>query len=231
MITVLRKELKYVIYQHQFARLRPQLQAVMRYDPHGGDFGYTVRSLYFDSVYDRDLYATIDGDLKKSKIRLRIYGPDSPIKLELKEKEGSDSRKRSLLLSRKEADAMQNCDYDFLCLRPEPAARKIYMQLIQGAYQPKTLVEYEREAYIYPVGDVRVTFDTEARATVSAWDLFEPTPPWTHIATPGTGVLEVKYSSFLPGFLKGLVETGSLNMANSKYVQARQIYQYGGDLK
>lgn len=231
MITVFRKELKYVIYQHEFAQMRPQLNALMMRDAHGDDFGYPVRSLYFDSLYDKDFYDTVDGNLKKSKIRLRIYGPDSPIKLELKQKEGSESLKRSLSLSRGEAELMQVCDYEFLCRRPEPTARTIYMQLIQGAYQPKTLVEYDREAYVYPAGDVRVTFDTGMRATASAWDLFAQRAPWTTLAPAGTGVLEVKYSSFLPSFLKGIVETGRLNMANSKYVQARQFYQFGGSFK
>ena len=231
MITVFRKELKYVIYQHEFARMRPQLRALMQCDAHGGDFGYSVRSLYFDSIYDKDLYATVDGYLKKSKIRLRIYGSGGPVKLELKQKEGGDSLKRSLLLSREEADAMQRCEYDFLTRREEPTARILYMQLLQGAYQPKTLVEYEREAYLFPAGDVRVTFDTNVRATASGWDLFGERPPWTTVIPVGTGVLEVKYSSLLPSFLKGLVETGRLAVANSKYVQARQFYQCGGDFK
>lgn len=224
MITVFRKELKYVIYQHEFARLRQQLSALMYPDPHGGDFGYTVRSLYFDSIYDRDLYATLDGDLCKSKIRLRIYDRDGPVKLELKQKQGSDSLKRSLSLSREEADAMQRCDYGFLCDRPEETARACYMQLMQGAYQPKTLIEYEREAYLFPAGDVRVTFDTGVRATASAWDLFAQEVPWTPVIPAGTGVLEVKYSSFLPTFLKQAVKADRLASANSKYVQAREFY-------
>ena len=103
MITVLRKELKFVLYQHEFARIRPLLAGAMSLDVHGGDFGYWVRSLYFYSVYDKDYYDTVDGHLKKSKIRLRIYSMDGPVKLELKQKEGSESRKRSLPLTREEA--------------------------------------------------------------------------------------------------------------------------------
>ena len=214
-----------MIFQHEFAQLRAQLSVLMDRDPHGSDFGYTVRSLYFDSVHDRDLYATLDGELCKSKIRLRIYDRDGPVKLELKQKEGSDSLKRSLLLSREEAQAMQQCEYGFLGVRPEEAARACYMQLMQGAYQPKTLMEYEREAYVFPAGDVRVTFDTGVRATASAWDLFARDVPWTPVIPAGTGVLEVKYTSFLPSFLKQAVQTDRLISANSKYVQAREFYQ------
>lgn len=229
MIAVYRKELKYVIYQHEFARMRPMLANVMQPDSNGGVNGYTVRSLYFDSVYDDDYYATVDGVLKKNKIRIRTYGPNSPIKLELKQKEGSDSRKQSLLITRDEAERLQNCDYDFLGAKADEVARSIYLRLLQGAYQPKTLVEYEREAYLYSAGDVRVTYDTGMRATASGWDMFAANPPWTTIASPGTGVLEVKYSSMLPSFLKEIVQTDRLATANSKYVQARQFYQFGGD--
>lgn len=230
MISVYRKELKYVLFQHEFAKLRPSLSALLSKDTHGGDFGYTVRSLYFDSVFDEEYYAAVDGLERKSKIRLRIYGQDSPVKLELKEKNGSDSHKSSLILSREEADMMQNCDYGFLSARPEKAAFKIYMQLIKGAYQPKTLVEYEREAYTYPAGDVRVTFDTGTRATASGWDIFSPNPPYTPLLPAGTGVMEVKYSGILPDFIKALIETDKSFSANSKYVQARQFYQIGGDI-
>lgn len=229
MTTVFRKEIKYVIYQHEFAKMRPLLSALMQRDPHGGDFGYVVRSLYFDAVYDRDYYDTVDGRLKKAKVRLRIYGKGSPIKLELKQKENSDSLKQSLLLTPEEARRMQQCDYEFLSHRAEPVARTLYMRLLQGAYQPKTLVEYDREAYLYDAGDVRITFDTGMRATASDWDLFAETPPWTTLAPPGTGVLEVKYTSLLPSFLKQIVQTDRLATANSKYVQARQFYQFGGE--
>lgn len=224
-LTVLRKEMKYVIYKHEFAVLRGQLGELMSRDTNGGDFGYTVRSLYYDSIYDDELYATVDGLLKKSKIRLRTYGGSSVIKLELKQKDGADSLKESLTLTKDEAYAMQECDYGFLALREEPVARKIYMQLMRGAYQPKTLVEYEREAYTYPVGNIRVTFDTDVKATASGWDIFSENPPWTTIIPSATGVLEVKYSTILPSFIKAAVETGSLSMANSKYAQSRLFYQ------
>ncbi len=226
---VFRKEIKYVIYQHEFAKIRPMLAALMQRDPHGGDFGYVVRSLYFDSVYDRDYYDTVDGNLVKAKVRLRVYGKDGPVKLELKQKQGSDSKKHSLFLTREEAARLQACEYGSLALRPEPIARTLYMRLLQGAYQPKTLVEYDREAYLYDAGDVRVTFDTGMRATASGWDLFDETPPWTTLTPPGTGVLEVKYTTLLPAFLKKVVQTDRLSTANSKYVQARQFYQFGGD--
>ena len=231
MLSVYRKEVKYVMYAHEFAAMRQTLNALLYRDNHGGDFGYVVRSLYFDSYDDHDYYDTVDGLENKSKIRIRTYKPGTLIKLERKQKRGLDSRKFSLILSQEEARKMQDGDYGFLTERPEEAARQIYLQLIQGAYQPKTLVEYDREAYVFPAGDVRITFDTGAGATASGWDIFDPHPPFTPLIPSGTGVLEVKYTGFLPGFIKAITESGRLAAANSKYVQAREFYQIGGDIK
>ena len=231
MLSVLRKELKFRIFIQEFAALRPSLDALLCRDCHGGDFGYPVRSLYFDSWNDRSYYDAVDGLPEKTKIRLRTYGPDSPIKLEQKHKLGSDSCKQSLLLCREEAEAIQHCDYAFLQSRPEPAARQIYLYLTLGACRPKSLIEYCREAYTFPAGDVRITFDSGTRSTASGWNLFDPFPPFTPVTPGGTGVLEVKYSGFLPSFVKGLLETGRLPAASSKYVESRDFFQMGGDLK
>ena len=231
MLSVFRKELKYVMGYQEFAKIRPQLALLLHPDVHGSDFGYRVRSLYFDSVYDKDYYDTVDGLMSKGKIRVRVYDANSPIKLELKRKEGSDSMKYSLILTREEAEKMQQGDYFFLTERKEEVAQRIFVQLMQGAYQPKCLVEYDREAYTFPAGDVRVTYDTGTRATASPWDLFDEQAPLTPVIPAGTGVLEVKYSSQLPSFIKALVETDRLSSSNSKYVQSREFYQYGGDTK
>ena len=231
MLSVYRKEVKYVMYAHEFAALRPSLNAMLYRDNHGGDFGYAVRSLYFDSYDDHDYYDTVDGLENKSKIRIRTYRPGTLIKLEQKQKQGFDSQKHSLILSQEETRKMQQGDYGFLVDRPEETAQKIYLQLLRGAYLPKTLLEYDREAYVFPAGDVRITFDTGARATASGWDIFDPNPPFTPLIPAGTGVLEVKYTGLLPDFIKGIVESGRLSTANSKYIQAREFYQIGGDTK
>ena len=214
-----------------FCALRKKLSAVMQRDLNGTDFGYVVRSLYFDSVYDRDYYDTVDGLQSKGKIRLRTYHPGQEIKLELKRKEGSDSLKYSLDLTREEAESMQKGDYAFLMDRPEEVAQRIFIQLTQGGYTPRGLLEYDREAYVYPCGDVRITYDSGTRATASAWDLFSDNPPFTPVVPYGTGVLEVKYSSMLPSVIRSILDSEFLPGANSKYVQSRQFYQIGGDLR
>ena len=40
--------------------------------------------------------------------------------------------------------------------------------------RPRTIVDYEREPWIMELGTVRLTFDSEVRAAVGGWDIFDP---------------------------------------------------------
>jgi hypothetical protein len=225
MADVFRKEVKYVILKSEFYRVKSHIEELLRRDQNSDMFGYMVRSLYFDSVYDNDLYDTLDGYMEKRKIRLRIYRLDQDVvKLEYKCKSGSDSRKYSLNITREQAKCMEKGDYSFLSQFAEPIAGTIYRRLIQGAYLPKTVVEYQRIAYQYPVSDVRVTFDTEIRTTGTPYGFLEKDLGYYYLMPTDRGVLEVKYNQFLPYPIKHIIESiDRLPTANSKYAQARII--------
>ena len=88
MLEVNRKELKYRLNAAQVPALRRRLAPFLLTDCHGGTEGYTVRSVYFDTLWDSDFLDKVDGCDCRQKIRLRIYGTGGPIKLELKQKSG-----------------------------------------------------------------------------------------------------------------------------------------------
>ena len=54
MVEVLRQEKKYLLPLPEARRLSGRLQAVMLQDSHNGPRGYRIRSLYFDTLDDRD---------------------------------------------------------------------------------------------------------------------------------------------------------------------------------
>lgn len=222
---VFRKEIKYAVLKSEFYRIKKHLDSILEPDQNSSLLGYKVRSLYFDSLYDNDLYDTLDGNMEKRKIRLRIYNLEQEkVKLEYKCKSGSDVRKYSLNITREQAKGMEQGDYDFLRYINEPIANTIYQRLIKGSYSPKTVVEYQRIAYLYPVSDVRITFDTEIRATVTPYGFFEEDLGALYLMPTDRGVLEVKYNHFLPYPIKHLIEFIDRNStANSKYAQARTI--------
>lgn len=225
MRNVFRKEIKYVIHESSFIGIRSQLSAFMRLDPHGyGPLGeYHVRSLYLDSAGDRDLKDNLDGVLEKRKIRIRVYSMDSPYALlEYKCKSGTDSRKMSIEISREEAMEMENRHYECLLHHDEELATFLYNKITQNIYRPKTIVDYDRIAYLYPVSDVRITYDYNLKGSFSHRGLYDEHIGMQPLMPPGFGVLEVKYNDFLASPLQRIVsKLDQLPEASSKYSNAR----------
>ena len=221
-----RKEIKYPLSLVDFMTIQQRLLPYVKLDPHCTETGYRVRSLYFDSDSDTDLFDTLDGVQNKQKIRLRFYPPnDRIILLENKLKYGTDGVKRSLLLTQEQARKMIRSDYAFLGDLSDPLALRLYARLMTGAYRPKSVVEYQRLAYIYPVSNTRITFDYRICASPVVTSFFDRNPLLPPITNSDMGVLEVKYDHFLVSVLKdALLPVDALSSANSKYVFSRFIF-------
>lgn len=228
MLTVFRKEIKYVIPIAEYLRVQPLLESVLHRDKNGQQGTYTVRSQYYDSLHDADLSDNLSGVMEKRKIRLRIYSPqDKTVKLEYKCKSNTDGVKRSLLITRAEAQQIEQHQYSCLLARPEPLAQQLYVRMLRGGYRPKTIVTYLRTAYSYPASDVRVTFDTDMRGTATPYGLFAQELSGVPLLSAEVGVLEVKYNDYLPHPIKNLLRSiDALPQANSKYSQARMLFLY-----
>lgn len=223
---VFRKEVKYPISLLDFYQLRKRLECFVQPDPHSGSSGYRVRSLYFDSHDNQDLFDNLDGNMEKKKIRLRFYPPDTEyIRLEYKYKLGTDSTKRSIRITKEAAQCMINGDYSPLMDIGEPLAIELYGRLMTGGYRPRVVVEYNRMAYTYPVSNTRLNFDNEISASYVTDSFFDESPGLVPLMAPDMGVFEVKYDHFLVGMLKEVLESmDSLTKAYSKYTQARLVF-------
>lgn len=221
---VLREEKKYLIGVNSFISKRHQLEKVLDQDIHNGTNGYKIRSLYFDTVYDRDFFEKINGLEKRRKIRLRIYDTEADYAmLEMKQKQGQFQLKRSLRVSREDAQRLTACDYTPLLKYKEPFAAEMYAFMHVNCYRPVTVVEYDRKAFIAKENKIRITFDHNIRATESCFDMFSPTLNMNPVLDPYDVVLEVKYSGFLLGYIKELINSiDKSEISVSKYVLARQ---------
>ena len=94
-----RNEWKYLISTSEKELLKLRLKPFLVADPHAKDGGYLIRSLYFDTMQERDFYEKEDGLEIRRKIRLRTYSPDSDFAmLEMKQKQG-EIRKSVLCVS------------------------------------------------------------------------------------------------------------------------------------
>lgn len=225
---VLRQEKKFLISLEQMYRHSHHLSQIMHEDPHNGAEGYRIRSLYFDTLEDRDFEEKEEGIELRRKIRLRNYDPSADFAiLEMKQKQGALQKKRSLRMSREDALALTRRDYGVLLKYKEPFAAECFGLMNSWCYIPKTVVEYKRRAFIAKENKIRVTFDHHLIATESNFNIFDEQLLMNTVLDPYLAVLEVKYNGFLLSYIKDMLrECESSETSVSKYCLARSISKH-----
>ena len=221
---VYREEKKFLIHIDEFLRKSHQLEQVMAQDVHNGTHGYMIRSLYFDTMHDGDYFEKLAGIETRRKVRLRCYDPDSDYAmLEMKQKQGSSQLKRSLRISREDAKRLIACDYTPLLTYQDEFAVEMYAFMLMKCYRPKTIVQYNRKAFIVKENKIRITFDNQIVATESNYDLFDPSLNMYPVLDKSKVILEVKFNGFLLEYLKQMINSvDKSELSVSKYALARQ---------
>ena len=222
---VLREEKKFLLNQAEALSLRNHLLSVVHRDEHNGADGYPVRSLYFDSLNNRDFQEKEDGIEIRRKLRLRVYSPNADFAFfEMKQKQGPYQRKRSLRLSREEANALIAGDHTVLLRSGSDFGKECYTMMQTWLYRPKAVVEYDRFAFISPENSIRITFDSGIRASETNFNIFDSNLVLNSVMPPFSVVLEVKYNGFLLSYIKDmLLPVQQSEIAVSKYCLARKI--------
>jgi len=88
--------------------------------------------------------------------------------------------------------------------------------------RPKTIVDYTREAYVYKMGNVRITFDKSIRTGINSRNLFDENLTTVEVIDNRFIVLEVKYDNFLPEIIQDIIQVNERRATSvSKYVAAR----------
>ncbi len=219
-----RVEDKYNCSESELFLLQSRMETVLCPDKNeGGSDGYRITSLYFDDLADSCLNDTVDGVNRRSKYRIRIYNDSlDVIKLEVKTKQDSRIRKQSRTISKTELERLMRgeCIADDASM--EDPATLFNLAIRTGGLRPKVIVAYERKAYVYEPGNVRITFDRNVRASSRVEDFGRKNISYDFLRECDK-VLEVKYDEFIPGFLLQLLETGNLQQSvYSKYQLCRE---------
>lgn len=223
---VRRQEIKYPISLLEYKKLETKLQACLYRDEHMGEAGYyKVRSLYFDTPFEKDRMDVLRGGEKRHKIRLRVYSPEDEVaKLEMKAKEGRFQKKSSIIVTREEVIKLINGDFSCLRNQNSPEAEHLYLEMCSRMYRPRVMVEYNRAAFYLPSKEIRVTFDWNTTANRINQDLFAKEICWTPLRPSSVGVLEVKFNGFLFSYVQNLLEeVEKLPAMNGKYIYACNI--------
>lgn len=219
----MRHELKYIISPVQYHLLRSRLRPFLQLDKNAGEYGdYFIRSIYFDSWQYRAFNEKNMGIDSRKKYRLRFYNGDvSRCSLECKQKKGTRIEKQSALLSKEEVNAflagasqiVLNDDED-----RSPLLNELAMLMKNEGFCPQVVVDYLREAYVYPLSNVRITFDKQIAAGTITDCLTKPRS-LSNILPEENMVLEVKYDEYLPEHISQIIASiRPMQTAASKYV-------------
>ena len=217
-----RHEWKHEINVSDMIALRQRLRAVAKPDPHAVDGKYLIRSLYFDTMTDKALREKIDGVNEREKFRIRYYNGDtSLIHLEKKSKKNGLGSKDMAVLTKEEAQAILDGNLDWMPASGRPLVQELYSKMRCQGLRPKTIVDYTREPFVYPPGNVRVTLDYDIRTGLGCTDFLNPNCV-TIPAGEAPIILEVKWDGFLPDVVRDAVQlSGRRVSAFSKYAQCR----------
>lgn len=221
-----RHEYKFYINVGDYYVLRTRLKALMKLDKNSRSKGeYFIRSIYFDDINDTALFEKINGVNHREKFRIRFYNSDTSfIRLEKKIKNNGLTAKFSTRISVEACTKILNGDIEWIRSSEDCLLYELYIKMKNHLFRPKTIVDYYREAYTYPVGNIRITFDKGIKSGLFSTNVFD-----TDIATMKTLdseliILEVKFDEFLPDFISDIIQTGERRAtAVSKYALCRFI--------
>lgn len=217
-----RHEYKFSLSAGEYLSLRSRLRAALPHDSHAGPAGeYLIRSVYFDNADDKALREKLDGTDRREKFRVRWYNGDtSYIALEKKSKRRGLCGKTGCLLTEEELSRIFRGDAAWMKESGRETAMELAAKMELQGLRPRTVVDYRREPFVFPPGNVRVTLDRDIRGASFTPDLLERDVPM--LPAGGNVLLEVKFDQFLPDLIRDLVQLDSRTAgAFSKYAACR----------
>ena len=215
-----RVEDKFFCSEEEFCLLQARLGAVLKSDANH-DGSYQITSVYFDDWTDTHLWNTIDGSREREKYRIRIYNDSfDTIRLEVKQKKDNRVLKRARKISREQMiDLLEGrCIEDTENSLDSPITL-FNLAIKIRVLRPKIIVEYDRQAYVFDPGNVRITLDRNLRASEQIEAFMSGEEVQYDFVDGIDSILEVKYDEFLPGFIAQLLESG--NMVQTSYSKYR----------
>jgi len=217
-----RYERKYLIDAGTACILKQRMSHIMFPDSNGDNGQYHISSLYFDDIYNTSFYEKQNGVSSRDKYRVRFYN-NSPeiLRLERKHKTGEMVYKESAAIEQEQFERMCAGDYTFMSKEAAPVFERFYATHVTRQLRPVIMVDYDRQAYMYPAGNVRITFDSGIKTSAPMSELSFSVIPEDQL------ILEIKYSRFIPEVITGLI-TGSQftqQLALSKFVMSKIALQ------
>lgn len=205
-----RNELKFLVDELTLQFMQRKLEPLLPYDRNQEDGSYRIRSMYFDT-YERKSYRENDAGVEeRKKYRIRVYdNPKDYIRLEIKHKLKGKNIKEGCQLSIETYQQIMDRTLRFDSAHPK-ALNQLYLDMYMNLLRPSIIVEYERTAIVYDIGNVRITFDRNISYSHKFEFFLDDEIPKTPLLPSNKHVFEVKYDEVLPGFISQTIETGQM---------------------
>ena len=221
-----RSEWKYICTDGQLELVRARLTGILERDSHSGpDGSYTVHSLYFDDYRDSCAAGNESGDGMRYKYRIRYYGNSTgSLHLERKIKRYGLGEKQSCPLSLSEYDSLYSGDGSRAFAETDrPVLQEFSVLMMTRGFLPKAIIDYERTAFIEPTTHIRITLDRNISAAYDCDAFLQGSYIQFPIQDAHQNILEVKFDSILPGWLRQMIESLNLRQTTfSKYYLGRK---------
>ena len=203
----LRHEYKFLATTAQCEVLRERFSAVMTPDTHGDNGCYRVTSVYLDDVYRSAYNDKLIGADTRKKYRIRTYDlSEKLLHFECKYKDRDMTSKRGIWISPGQYHSILKGDYSFVWSGEyegtilEDASYSNALALLR----PSVIVDYNRQAFINPEGNVRFTIDSGFKAGAFSDDMLSENIGYLPVEN-FTAVIEIKYDDYLPSYLEELL--------------------------
>lgn len=220
-----RHEEKYIISYAQYVLLKQRAMLALTPDSHGAEGSYTIASLYYDDPQDTALDEKREGLALHRKFRVRAYdGSDRFIKLERKDKQGIMTVKWAAPIDREQIGLLTRSETDLQQFSGD--ARSLAAQMAATGLAPAVVVRYKRDAFYHAGSDLRLTFDRELQALPpDAGALFDLDLPGIPALDGNSVIMEIKYGSRIPSFVRRLTAVNCKQLSVSKYALCREMYR------
>ena len=228
-----RFELKYLTTVESARAFAADIGTHAQRDPHSGERGYDIYSLYWDSPEHRYFWEKLDGEKYRRKLRFRRYATGDDVFVEIKQRIDRTVQKRRArmgvsdalaLFDRGAIDPVREADVDDAVLQESLVLCR------EHRLAPKVAIRYRREAWFATFEpDLRITFDTRVQYDAQELDLARPFVEGRWLLDPGLCVTEIKYNHRVPQWLVALVQKHGLAAVRfSKYCAAVDAADFSG---
>ncbi len=226
MLSVSRKEVKFLVSSTDRVYLLNSLSQILVPDKYGDYNGYKTRSIYFDSIDNEDFREKQIKTEKRKRIRVRIYNEEDKFaKFEIKRKHFERELKESITITKEDAIRLINREYSILLnYKDNPLYEYAFNLMKSKLYRPISMVEYDRRAFTHEFFNTRVTLDNNLRFTNFNYDLFNKNINFQKGLPGDKSILEVKYDRFLFQQLQEVLsKCNFVGKPPSKFGTSRQL--------